>query len=92
MRKLGRWAFVILLLTFILGCNPIQEMREASEAAERSNKEAKVFWEKIKEYAEKVETAAQRAEKAAASAENFSKKAEAASQKAVGTFEKQLKK
>jgi len=92
MRKLSRWVFVVLLLAFILGCNPVQEIREAREAAERANKEAKVVLEKIKEYAEKAEAAAQRAEKAATSSENFSKKAEAASQKAVGTFEKQLKK
>ncbi len=92
MRKLDRWAFVILLLTLILGCNPIQEMRDARDAAERANKEAKMILENVKGYAEKTEAAAQRAEKAAASSEDFSKKADAASQKAVGTFEKRPKK
>lgn len=92
MRKLTRWAFVVFLLIFISGCNPFQEMREARDAAERANKEAKMILESIKGYAEKAEAAAQRSEKAAASSENFSKKAEAASQKAVETFEKRLKK
>jgi predicted Holliday junction resolvase-like endonuclease len=92
MRKLNRCVLILVLLIFILGCNPVQEMREGRVAAEKANKEAKMVLEKIKEYAEKAEAAAQRAEKAAASSENFSKKAEAASQKAVETFEKQLKK
>lgn len=92
MRKLSRWVFVIFLLTFILGCNPLQEMKEARDAAERANKEAKMILENVKGYAEKAEAAAQRAGKAAASSEDFSKKADVASQKAVGTFEKRLKK
>jgi hypothetical protein len=92
MRKLKKWAFIFFLLSFILGCNPFQEMREGREAAERSNKEAKMILENVKTHAEKAEAAAQRAEKAAISSEDFSKKAEAASQKAVGTFEERLKK
>lgn len=92
MEKTSRWFLVIVLLFFLLGCNPLQEIREGREAAERSNKEAKMVLEKVKESADKAEAAAQRAEKAAASAENFSKKAEAASEKAVGGFEKKLKK
>jgi hypothetical protein len=92
MRILKRWILVIFLLCFISACNPFQEIREAREAAERSNKEAKMILESVKTYAEKAEAAAQRAEKAAALSEDFSIKAEAASQKAVGTFEKRLKK
>jgi hypothetical protein len=92
MERISRWVFVIVLLFFLIGCNPFQEMREGREAAGKANKEAKMVLEKIKEYSEKAEAAAQRAEKAAASAEDFSKKAEAASQKAVGGFEKHLKK
>ncbi len=92
MKILGKAMFIILILVFVSGCNPFQEMREARDAAERANKEAKMILENIKGYAEKAEAAAQRSEKAAASSENFSKKAEAASQKAVGAFEKQLKK
>jgi len=34
MRKLNRWAFVVFLLVFILGCNPLQEIIEARESAE----------------------------------------------------------
>ena len=99
MKKINHWVFVILLLSFALGCNPFTEMREARTAAERANREAKTILENVKEHALKAEMAAKRAEEAAqraeaasASAENFSKKAEAASQKAVGTFERQLKK
>ena len=99
MKKLSQWVFVILLLSFVLGCNPFQEMREARIAAERAKREAQTVLEDMKEYAGKAEAAAKRAEaaakkseEAAASSENFSKKAEAASQKAVGSFEKRLKK
>jgi predicted Holliday junction resolvase-like endonuclease len=92
MWKLKRWILIIILFSFILGCQSIKEMREAKESAERANKEAKVVLEKIREYAEKAEESAQRAERAAASAEDFSKKSEAASQKAVGSFERHLKK
>ena len=92
MRKLNRCVLILVFLTFILGCNPVQEMRGGRVAAEKANKEAKIVLDKIKEYAEKAEVAAQRAEKAAASSENFSKKAETASEKAVGAFERHLKK
>jgi hypothetical protein len=92
MRKLNRCVIILVVLSFIFGCNPIQEMKEGREAAERSQKEAKIVLEKIKEYAERAEAAAQRAEKAAESSENSSRKAEAASQKAVESFEKHLKK
>ena len=61
MRKLSRWIFVIVLLTFVLGCNPIQEIREAREAAEATNKETRMILEKIKGYAKKAEAASQKA-------------------------------
>ena len=79
-----RCILIVFLISFLLGCNPFQEMREGREAAERANKEAKMVLEKVKEYSEKAEAAAQRAEKSAVSAESFTKKAEAASEKPVG--------
>lgn len=92
MRKFNRCVIILALLSFIFGCNPIQEMKEGREAAQRAQNEAKIVLEKIKEYSEKAEAAAQRAEKAAALSENSSRKAEAASQKAVESFQKRLKK
>ena len=50
MRKLSRWFSIIVLLFIILGCNPIKEIRDAREAAEKANHEAKMVLEKIKEY------------------------------------------
>jgi hypothetical protein len=90
--NMNRFILMVFLLFFLLGCNPVKEIREARDAAEKANRETKVALEKIKEYSERAEAAAQRAEIAAASSEDFSKKAEAASQKAVSSFEKRLKK
>jgi len=87
-----RCILIVFLISFLLGCNPVKEIREARDAAEKTNRETKMVLEKVKEYSEKAEAAAQRAEKAAALSEDFSKKAEAASQKAVSSFEKHLKK
>jgi predicted Holliday junction resolvase-like endonuclease len=87
-----RCILIVFLISFLLGCNPVKEIRMARDAAEKANSEAKMVLEKVKEYSEKAEAAAQRAEKAAALSEDFSKKAEAASQKAVSSFEKHLKK
>ena len=89
---MSRFILIVFLISFLLGCNPIKEIREARDAAEKANSEAKMVLGKVKEYSEKAEAAAQGAEKAAASSEDFSKRAEAASQKAVGSFEKHLKK
>ncbi len=83
---------ILLFLASIFGCNPIQEINEGREAAQRAQKEAKLVLEKIKEHSDKAEAAAQRAESAAASSENSSRKAEAASQKVVESFQKRLKK
>lgn len=63
MKRTDRWplAFMIFLLSLILGCNPIQGMQKAREKA---NKEGRMILENIDAYAQKAEIAARRSERA----------------------------
>jgi len=71
---------MILLLSFILGCNS----KGMQEAMEKSNKEGRMILQKIDGYAQKAEMATQRAERTCFSfLRELFQKAGAARQEAV---------
>ena len=61
MRKMNLCLLMILLLSFISGCNPTKGLQEVREKA---NQEGRVILENIDGYAQKAETAARRSERA----------------------------
>jgi hypothetical protein len=52
MRKFIIWVFIHFLLIHVLGCNPVKEIKEARDAAEKANRETKTLMENVREYAE----------------------------------------
>ena len=52
MRKLTIWVFIHFLLIYVLGCNPVKEIREARDAAEKANRETKTLMGNVGGYAE----------------------------------------
>lgn len=52
MRKLNIGVFIHFLLIYILGCNPVKEIKEARDAAEKANRETKTLIENARGCAE----------------------------------------
>ncbi len=61
MKKRKGWLLLLSILSFIVGCNSIEGMREMKE---RTDREGKMVLETIDRYVQKAEITALRAERA----------------------------
>lgn len=46
---MSRFILIVFLISFLLGSNPVKEIRDARDAAEKTNRGTKMVLEKVKD-------------------------------------------